>query len=1333
LRTLILVVFTCFVLTLGFLGYWWMQPNRPPKSPGSGKDSAALPLQPPEADKNYGPGQNVWIKKFNPDSAKLASRFKADSYKPRNDGWIVVQEPRAQFFMNDGRAILVEGKSGEIIMDDNKTGMNALAGSRDTPSRGRLYDVTIRLYHDIDDPEVQMDEDYLNGNDEDRPMPAMTITLNNASFDNQTFKIYSEAFGRGKGHVAADMVPVKLRGDDYDFDGKGLIIRWNERDRRLQLLEVAHGETLTIKHPSNVMKKEEPAVALEGPLPAMLAAAKGRAGTADAIGAAKTPPPVAGAATRRVRPNVPRPRIVPNTDPPLYRAIFHDNVKIVQGEEMSVLGNKMSVDFLMQDQESDKPEKAAKPAPAPVPGKAGRTTGTRPTTQMALSPATQPSTHVESQPATRMAMAPATQPASSTQPTARRERKPVDENEKPVIITWTGKLVVEPLSVGTETPMKNGDAVIRIDGTPVVATQQGSTIYSGTLTYRTEDQAMLLTPMGPTRPVVLKDTKGSVVETTRLDFFQPKHQAILYGASNALFPQEDESGKPGPPLLAKWTKTCTLYFAGGELASAGGSMNIERAELEGNVDVNHPQIKIKSDALELTFDTSKSGSTTKPTTRSTTNPATLPAPFDATPVPAADARLLALKASLLEMDNRMAQLSAPFATANPDAVVQAKMLNLLKVENTLASQNKAIKDRIETAQSTPKSMLDQVEQTKQQYGASKTEFDRLQQSAVAIQELRGERTKLARQVADAQKQFNATTRSTQMAGATSRPTTQATTRPAMRTDLKQLVATGVVHCEMTDATKKTQTIDCNRLTLQTAATPDGKIYPKTVNADGEVHAVDPDQDLRAGHLAVVLRPSTQPSKTAAGGNTANAELQSMIAHQDVKVVSKDGTITTSDQLLVESKDGKNNIKLLGGPARIVDKKSILTGPIIEIFPDAQQLQVVGGGNMKGVQQEKPGDPERPIDVTWLRGMTFDGKTNVVDVTGQVVAVTQDSDGAVNTARGDRVKMLLADATPTTRPTTRSTTQASTQPGGEQVAVTQPVTRPTELAMATTTQPTSRPTTKPSRSGDYGGMASKNVRHISFEDDAKIDSVTMADDGSLLRRTHLESAIVQYDLLEKKLLVPQEGRMIVEDHRPTTQPATQPAGGGLADARPASAKADSSAENNRGTSAFQWFKQFTYDDSAHQAIMLGDEHNQVVVVHRDDSPKAQSYRLTGDSVTADLEDIATTQPTTKAVASATMPSTTQATTKPADRLSKVQLKRVTALGHLLFTGPNAEIHANYMEYDPRTHWLIARGSERDLVTFEIGAHPIGSKRAEEIQYNLDTGEIRGARAELHMGR
>jgi hypothetical protein len=279
-----------------------------------------------------------------------------------------------------------------------------------------------------------------------------------------------------------------------------------------------------------------------------------------------------------------------------------------------------------------------------------------------------------------------------------------------------------------------------------------------------------------------------------------------------------------------------------------------------------------------------------------------------------------------------------------------------------------------------------------------------------------------------------------------------------------------------------------------------------------------------------------------------------------------------------------------------------------------------------------------------------------------------------------------------------------------------------MALATT-RPTSQPTSRPSRSGQYGAMASKTVRQINFENDAKVNSVTLADDGSLLRRTHLEAAVIEYDLLLKKLLIPVEGRMIVEDHRPTTQPSSG------SEPRPAAAKVDNNAENNRGTTAFHWPKQFTFDNATHQAIMLGTEREQVVVVHKDDSPKAQTFRLTGDIVTAELEEVATTQPTTKPASAGVA----QSTTKPTAPATKTQLRRVTANGNLLFTGPGAEVHAIYMEYDPHTHWLVARGNENAPVDFSIATQPIGSRRAEELHYNLETGEVQSTKMNIRMGR
>src|SRR5260370_42347329 len=101
-------------------------------------------------------------------------------------------------------------------------------------------------------------------------------------------------------------------------------------------------------------------------------------------------------------------------------------------------------------------------------------------------------------------------------------------------------------------------------------------------------------------------------------------------------------------------------------------------------------------------------------------------------------------------------------------------------------------------------------------------------------------------------------------------------------------------------------------------------------------------------------------------------------------------------MLVDKKEAHPNIKLVGQPfARIVQKNNIITGSIIDLSPDSQQLNVDGGGTMHGTQQESPGGSAKPVDVSWTHTMRADGRRNIVDASGDVVAKTADADGTGN--------------------------------------------------------------------------------------------------------------------------------------------------------------------------------------------------------------------------------------------------------------------------------------------------------------------------------------------------
>ena len=1045
---------------MGGLVYFWLQPSGgrrgavPVIIP-----SAPVTLTPNDSGSPLGNGDDVVMKKYDQRTGELASEFLAKEYKPQRGGKIAVRDATARFHMTNGQILQIHGETGlftgDKVQPDQKGGAPARAQA---PSRGHLEDVTLKI---LDSSERE----------------SMTIVMNNASFDSESSTIFTEAYtdavsGR---EVAGDQVKVTIRSAKtnpagYDFDGRGLRIAWNERDRRLAKLDVAHGELLVIKNPKGF--------------------AQNKAGVNLDSAVKNNPPSTIESTSQPVKGNKnpsssKRTALPVNIDPPVYRATFIQQVRIVQNTQTIAVADRMSVDFWMGTKDD-----SAKPGMPSTTKAATQTTALNVTATL---PTTLPTTR------------PTTAPTTAMSATSR----PADES--PIYLYWTGPLHVEPYTQAAALP---GESIVTLEGKPVVARQQGSEIHAAKLVYRTGDGSMRgSTVPGEFVQMTSADAHGqSIIRTTALEYLAQAHPplAIFSGKSSAVLPAQ----AGGPGMNASWIDRCVLRFE----TLADGRSAIKQADITGDVFIDHPQIKLNAQRLELAFDSSQHG----PASRAVTKPTT-------------------------------------------------------------------------TA------------------------------------------------------------------------TTKSTSQPSMQMNLKQLVASDSVHCQMKDSENKTQTIDCNTLTLLTDFTPDGKLVPRTVNADGEVHAVDADQDLRAGHLAVTLAPSTRPASTKpsdnAGGFSSNVNLQSMIAHDSVHVIGrKDGTEAFADTMLIDQKAGKPTIKFVGQPfAKIIQKSNIITGTVIDLSPDGQQLSVDGGGTMHGSQQQSPGVAVKPIDVRWTRSLRVDGKRNIVDALGEVVATSVDADGTVDTARGDRAQLFLLDV---------------------------PATQPTTLPAAATQ--TAKATT---RASTQATAMRKIVRQAIFHDNASISSNLLDNNGQPQRRMNLLASMIQYDLVPipdkpnappmKKMTVPVNGRMLVEDYR---APATQPAG------------ANSDMAGTRGATAFQWSNSLTYDDATHKAIMQGN----IVIDHRDDVQKEDSLRLTGDIVTAELEAVATTKPTT-------------ATSQPAE--PKFQIRRITARGNLIVTMHGGELRCDHIDYDPLTHLLTAYGTETaDAVFSRTGPGVSQPVHALEMQWD-----------------
>ena len=541
------------------------------------------------------------------------------------------------------------------------------------------------------------------------------------------------------------------------------------------------------------------------------------------------------------------------------------------------------------------------------------------------------------------------------------------------------------------------------------------------------------------------------------------------------------------------------------------------------------------------------------------------------------------------------------------------------------------------------------------------------------------------------------------------------TQPADELALKQLDADGKVHYVLTNDQKQ-QTLACTHLTLQTAKDKNNKTYAQAMNADGNVHAFDDTQDLKCGELAVKFSPSTRPSTQPASPekiDTASMQVDSLLARHNVRVSTTDGNSASADQLEMATKDDKREVTLFGHPfAKVVQKDSTLTGPIIKFDPDTNQAYVVGAGMMHAVQlaqdtkdtKDKKAKPQ-PMDLSWAGNLSADGDSNIVDITEKIAISAKTSDGANNTASSERLKLTLMDDP-------RNATSKPVFP------TTQKVKKDKSSPMAT------------AGFGDTNFFKDKVVKTVYLTDNVQIASLLNDAKGKLLRRLYMRAPIVQYEMQDKIFLVPAPGQLLMQDVAKPTKAAGDVAGG------------DATPTDMNGATAFEWKKLLRYDETARRMTMVGDVH-----IEHESSGDSKPFTLRCQTIIADLEPVppgeATTEPSTApstmmssmappetataaALASPDSPTTapaTSPTTNPSDTGAnqKMRLKHVTATDQVEFISDPIHFEAASIDYDPNTHIMIAKGTER--VRAELYDDKGTVKGSfDELHYNTQTGRI-----------
>lgn len=592
MRAVLLSILTVFVAALAFGIYWQFSGGTVPTytNPTTRPTTQAVPVEILSSQHGISPGERPAWMRYDAVTGKPVSRIRSKDYERLPDGRYKVNDPQVDFFLSNGQLLRITGKQGFIVLQEGLARGNASAAASDfnkTPRSGDLQDVIVEIFPSLD-----------------ATRPTTTMTMHNASFDNETYRIQTEEYVQQNGkRIPGDQVPVVITGAEYEFDGKGLQLQYNEVDKRLEYLRVNQGKRLLIKNPGQLFRSSATArPAALGlnipsnryqPIPGILLAAADNAAVAEAVKSRPRPP--------KSKQN--------EFGETLYRASFKDKVvvtQIVNGTRLPLASAaELQVDFLTEDGGLENlggaPDPANKQQADNPQSKRDRLRAQRATTRAATRPTTQKS--VVKSPATQAA---ATRPA-----------------EPPIEITWSGPLVIVPLPDHTPERIAPGESIVRLIGAPgqqarLTRTTDNvtTTITGGSLTHWTLDQGALLLE-GHGFPVELREKRNGLdsthIITRKMEFSEKTRQAVLSGPSSARLPIDDHMAPPAPAhapanaaakpipnsfMNVQWADNCTIAFDGN-----GGleNMVMKRADLRGKVNIDHPQLTLDSESLGLAF------------------------------------------------------------------------------------------------------------------------------------------------------------------------------------------------------------------------------------------------------------------------------------------------------------------------------------------------------------------------------------------------------------------------------------------------------------------------------------------------------------------------------------------------------------------------------------------------------------------------------------------------------------------------------------------------------------------------------------------------------------
>ena len=190
-------------------------------------DDESLTFPSDQGDVSISPGEAMTFTIFDPATGRASLRVQCDSWSKVKDtrSDLDVVAPRFQLFRPDGQAATISADHGEFVVE-------YVEGNRWQPKRGTLDgNVRVTLDRPADEP----------GDDDDAAAAAnlLTVEMQQVEFDVELRELRT-----------ADRIHVI--NPQAEIAGTGLHMVWNQADNRLETLEIARGERLSIALESDV-------------------------------------------------------------------------------------------------------------------------------------------------------------------------------------------------------------------------------------------------------------------------------------------------------------------------------------------------------------------------------------------------------------------------------------------------------------------------------------------------------------------------------------------------------------------------------------------------------------------------------------------------------------------------------------------------------------------------------------------------------------------------------------------------------------------------------------------------------------------------------------------------------------------------------------------------------------------------------------------------------------------------------------------------------------------------------------------------------------------------